>query len=279
MRNNRVLCDCELNGMCVEHLFCEEQRLLQLYQRSLRSNKSKMLTLSYLCGLSKVYYDLDNYKACIDYGMRAEESFNRLKINNEQRVNTFINVCESCYRLKQFGLLEKLLSVSLNIVPASDTGHWLFLLHMRTEIFIEKGDAQSYLDSLRREREYCNDIAGNVSIEAELFLFEVKTLYNLRCFIGAYELLEDYIDFSAVHDISAEQHCYGELEELVGRALIDRHDIEEHPWNTMSVCYNCWKVGTKQGRCSGCNSVHFCSYECQAAKWPTHKYQCSLRSQ
>lgn len=291
MRSNKVLCECELDGMCVDHLRCEEQRLLQLYQRSLRSNKSKMMTLSYMCGLSKIYYDLDNHQECINYSLKAETSFAKLNIVNEQRVDVAINILQSYLVLGRFIQLRVVMEKYDKILPAEHIPYKLLSQTMKERILFNNDDTESYLAWLRIERKYCHELKWIQHREEELIYLEALTLYRLRCFIGANEIIQQLKAFQQ-QQLLLHQESPGkigidlpldpkhdELDSLIKRALIDRKDIEKHPWNLKTVCYNCWKVGTGDGgRCAGCNLVHFCSPDCQNANWLTHKFVCKSRS-
>ncbi len=280
-KNDRPLCGCEMDGMCMDHLFCEEQRLLQLYQRSLKSNKSKMLTISYLCGLSRVYYDLDNCKACVQYGRKAEDMFSRLNIHNDNRVDNLINILQSYLVLHDYSTLETFVAACDKHVPAEHIPYKLLSQSMKERILLHKDDVEAYLAWVRFERQYCHDLKYIAHREEELIYVEAQTLYRLRCFLGAQSVMEDLRDFQCDEEDLPHDPRHDELEDLIERAMVDRLDIEEHPWNEKTICYNCWKVGTENGgRCAGCHRVHFCSQQCQNLSWPTHKEQCrSLRSE
>lgn len=276
MKGNRVLCDCEMEGMCVNHLLCEEQRLLELYNRSTRSNKSKTLTLSYLCGLSNVYYNLDNHEQCIVYGIKAENLFAKLNLNNEQRVDNIINVTQSYLATRQFDKLEKFNLACDKLVATDHIPYKLLSNTMKERILYHKRDIQGYLTSLREQRKYCRELQWIKHREEELFYLEALTLYWLKCFIGAAEIMAELKVFKADQPLDTK---HIELDALIQRALVDHRDIRKHAWNSHRVCYNCWKVDKGYNRCSGCNLVYFCSSQCQLLNWPSHKVTCSLRSQ
>jgi hypothetical protein len=152
-KNDRVLCDCEMDGMCIEHLLCEEQRLLRLYQRSLKSNKSKVLTVGYLAGLSKVYYDLDNHHACVSYGRKAEDLFVKLNISKEERVNNIINILQSYFYLENFALLETFMLICDKRIPPEHIPYKLLSNSLKERLLFHKDDAEGYVQSLREQRE------------------------------------------------------------------------------------------------------------------------------
>ena len=39
-------------------------------------------------------------------------------------------------------------------------------------------------------------------------------------------------------------------------------------------CSGCWKFGSQLRRCSKCQSVRYCSVQCQKSHWPKHKVLC-----
>ena len=43
---------------------------------------------------------------------------------------------------------------------------------------------------------------------------------------------------------------------------------------TATRCSGCNQSGRRYKACGGCNSVWYCSRDCQRAHWPTHKREC-----
>lgn len=70
---------------------------------------------------------------------------------------------------------------------------------------------------------------------------------------------------------------------LVMKAVCTKQNKSFIPKNTVKlikkssgielVCYSCEEV-KKLKKCGNCESVYYCSRECQAADWPTHKHIC-----
>lgn len=293
-KNDRALCDCEMEGMCPGHLLCEEQRLLQLYQRSLKSNKSKVLTVGYLAGLSRVYYDLNNYRDCILYGRKAEDLFVKLNIAKDERVDNIINILQSYLCLQDFGPLETFMMVCDKRVSPEHIPYKLLSQTIKERIHYHNNDAEGYLKSLREQRTYCHELKWVQHREEELLYLEARTLYWLKCYLGAEKVFLEMFDFqkeqAKIYQDAKDNKNPGtigaqlqldpkhkELWELIKRAIKDRFDIEPHPWNSKDVCYNCWKVGQTFGRCGGCHLVYFCSVDCQRSKWHSHRGDCRDR--
>ncbi|KAE9376054.1 hypothetical protein N431DRAFT_556319 [Stipitochalara longipes BDJ] len=55
-----------------------------------------------------------------------------------------------------------------------------------------------------------------------------------------------------------------------------KNNLIQRPWQELDLSKTCDKCGKKSGVkvCSGCKLIAYCSKECQAQSWPTHKKQC-----
>ena len=56
--------------------------------------------------------------------------------------------------------------------------------------------------------------------------------------------------------------------------LLNQFSEPDSDEDSPSVCGNCMKEGEELRRCLGCKFIRYCSKECQASDWPSHKHLC-----
>ena len=56
--------------------------------------------------------------------------------------------------------------------------------------------------------------------------------------------------------------------------LLNQFSEPDSDEDSPSVCGNCMKEGEELRRCLGCKFLRYCSKECQASDWPSHKHLC-----